>query len=103
MKEIAQKQQDKTEITKQAKKDIQRILVGSTKPKRNHTVFEINLTEKTIEKVKFERNTIIYFSDALQQKTENKSISIKENCIYVSALNKKNAFKILKRDFKIEF
>lgn len=92
MKETETKKQDKIEIVKQQKKDIQRILVGSVKPQKNHTIFEVNLVEKTIEKATFDRDFIFG--------QKNKSISKKENCIYISALNKKNVLKILKRDYE---
>ena len=101
MKKIELQTKDKTEITKQAKKDIQRVLVGNMQPQKNHTIFEVNLTDSTIEKAKFDRNLTITFSDAMSSKNENKSISKKADCIYISALNKKNVIKILKRDFDI--
>lgn len=103
MKETELKQSDKIEITKQAKKDIQRILDSRMKPHKNHTIFEVNLVEKTIEEAKFDRNLTITFSDAMQQKRENKSISKKQDCIYIPALNRKNVLKILKRDFGLSY
>ena len=96
-------QNDKIEIIKLAKKDIQRILDGRIQPNKNHTIFEVNLVEKTIEKAKFDRNLTITFSDAIQQKKENKSISKKQDCIYILALNRKNVLKILKRDFGLSY
>lgn len=92
MKETETKKQDKIEIVKQSKKDIQRILVGSVKPQKNHTIFEVNLVENTIVKATFDRDFIFG--------QKNKSVSKKENCIYISALNKKNVLKILKRDYE---
>jgi phytoene/squalene synthetase len=103
MKETELNQSDKMEITKQAKKDIQRILDGRIQPHKNHTIFEVNLTKKTIEKAKFDRNLTITFSDAMQQKKENKSISKKQDCIYIPALNRKNVLKILERDFGLSY
>ena len=58
MKETKTKKPDKIEIVKQQKKDIQRILVGSVKPQKNHTIFEVNLFENTIEKATFDRDFI---------------------------------------------
>lgn len=81
MKETETKKLDKIEIVKQQKKDIQRILVGSVKPQKNHTIFEVNLVEKTIEKATFDRDF------TFGQK--NKSISKKENCIYIASVSKR--------------
>lgn len=68
-----------------------------------HTTFEINYELKTIEKVCFDNPEAIKFEDAKQsiKKAAPKKITVKKNCIYISALNKKNAIKIAKRDFGI--
>lgn len=92
---------EKIEIVSQAKKDIQKILIGNINPKKNHILFEANHKEKTITRAKYNRNLTITFSDAMQQKKENKSVSVKNDCIYISALNVKNAIKILRRDYNL--
>lgn len=103
MKKTEPKQQDTIEIVKQAKKDIQKQLIGRVMPKKNHTLFEVDLKEKTIVEAKFESKKIISFEEAKQGKKENKSVLVKKDCLYIPALNKKNVIKILKRNFKIEF
>jgi ribosome-associated translation inhibitor RaiA len=103
MNEIKTKTQIKTEITKQAKKDIQKRLDGNIQPKKNHIVFEVNLQLETIEKAKFDKNVTITYSNALIQKKENKSITKNKDCIYISAMNKKNLIKKLKRDYCLSF
>jgi hypothetical protein len=95
---------DEVSIVKEAKKDIQKILIGSIKPKKNHILFEINVKEKTIEFAKFDKTPTINYLDIMQDKhlAKKNKVTKKENCIYISALNNKNALKILKREFNIE-
>lgn len=70
--------------------------------KKNHSLFEIDLNLKTIELAKFDELPAIKYEDAMKGNiSAQKKVTKKENCIYISALNKKNVIKILKRDFNI--
>lgn len=102
MKETEQKNQDTIEIVNEAKKDIQKVLVGRVIPKKNHRVFEVDLNKKTIVEAKFESKATISFEDAQSGKKENRSIAVKKECLYIPALNKKNVLKILKRNYNID-
>lgn len=103
MKELEQKNQDTIEILTEAKKDIQKVLVGRVIPKKNHRFFEVDLKEKTIVEAKFEKKATISFEDAKSGKNENKSVAVKKDFLYITALNKKNVVKILKRNYNIDF
>lgn len=94
---------DKTEITKQQIKGFQRVLTDKIKPQKNHTLFEVNLLDKTISLAEFEEIPPLEWHKAVKGDLSlNKVVTKKENCVYISSLNKENAIKILKRDFKIE-
>ena len=101
MNELKQRFSENLEVQKQAKKDIQKRLDGNIQPKKNHIVFEINVYQKTIIQAVFDKNITITFAQAVLERKENKSITRKKDCLYISAMNKKNAIKILKRDFNV--
>lgn len=93
---------DKIEITKQQEADTQKILDSKIIPHENHTLFEVDLSIKEIRLAAFDELPSIKWEDALKLKVSAiKKVTKKDNCIYISALNKKNALKILKRDYGI--
>lgn len=92
-------QKDKIEILKQQQAEIQKIFDSTIKPHKGHTLFEVNLIEKTIEKAEFDELPIIKWEDALNgQISVQRKITKRSSCIYISALNKKNVIKILKKE-----
>jgi queuine/archaeosine tRNA-ribosyltransferase len=111
------KDKDKVEITKQQQVEIQKVFESRIIPHANHTLFEFNVKKKTIEKAEVKpQNTTIHWFEALEKyhKKIIKKVNIlnantvtkaevikKDNCIYISALNKENVIKILERDFGI--
>jgi len=95
-------EKDKIEQLKQQVQEIQTVFDYKIIPQKNHTLFEINLNLKTIEVAEFDEIPAIKYTEAMKGNiVAQKKITKKENCIYVSALNKKNVLKILKRDFGI--
>jgi len=93
---------DKIEHVKQQVQEIQTVFDNRIKPKKNHTLFEFNLESKTIEIAEFDELPAISYQEALKGNiVTQKKVTKKENCIYISALNKKNVIKILKRDYNI--
>jgi hypothetical protein len=95
-------EKDKVEIVKQQQAEIQKVLDSTIRPSKGHTLFEVNLTDNTIQKAVFDELPYIKWEDALKGHISTQSkVTRKENCIYVSALNKNNVLKILKRDFNI--
>jgi hypothetical protein len=105
MKELQKKESDKIENVKQTKQETQFNKIGSLKPKKNHKLFEINISEKTIVLAEFQKlDTAIKWEYAVKGLISvNKKVMIKENCLYISAMNKKNVIKILRRDFGLIF
>jgi hypothetical protein len=92
-------EKDKLEFVKQQQAETQKILDSTIKPSKGHTLFEVNLIENTIEKAIFDELPNVKWEDALNGRISTQSkITKKPNCIYISALNKKNVLKILQRD-----
>lgn len=99
---LKHQEKDKIEITKQQQVEIQKVFDNRILPQRNHTLFEYNLIDKTIEVAIFDSSPEIKWEDVVKGLiSSNRKITRKDNCIYISALNKKNVIKILKRDFDI--
>jgi len=71
-------------------------LIGQLRPKRGHTVWEINIEARTICEAEFEKQDIDFHAISSGQ-TIRKRILRKPGCVYISALNKKNAWKIIDR------
>ena len=103
MKELEQKKSDKIENIKQVSIEKQTVYLGTARPKKGHTMFEVNYKLNTIEVAKFDELPAAKFQDWQKGSvTASKKITKKIDCIYVSALNKKNALKVLKRDLGLE-
>jgi len=94
---------DNIEEVKQVAIQKQTVFLGSVKPRKNHTLFEVNIEAKTIEKAEFDALPAISFEDAAKGITTAKKSKItkKPNCLYISALNKKNVIKILQKHFSV--
>jgi hypothetical protein len=112
-------EKDKVELVKQQVAEIQRVLNFRITPHGNHLLFEVDLKKGTIKLAEYAPpRTIIYWHEALAlyynkvfkkinifnaEKITKAEVMQKENCLYISALNKSNVIKILKRDFNIKF
>jgi hypothetical protein len=97
-------EKDKVEITKQQQEEIQTIFDSRITPHENHTLFEYNLNTRAIILATFQPEVKdILWSDAVNGnfKKLNKKVLKNEGCLYISALNKENCIKILKRDFNL--
>lgn len=72
-------------------------LLGSIRPKRGHTLFEVNLdTGDIIPAVKEPIDFVVG-----KKNSEKKSkVITKGNCIYISALNKRNVIKKINNHLK---
>lgn len=110
--ELEKVSEDKIEIVKQAEIKETITLEGRMLPKKNHTLFECSVVAKTVCKAKYKEpeKTIAYAeANGVKEKlvlgrptfkTKGKVI-IQKNHLYISALNFKNVFKILERDYKL--
>jgi len=95
-------EKDKIEQVKQQVQEIQTVFDYKIIPQKNHTLFEVNLSLKTIEIAEFDELPAVKFEEAMKGNiVSQKKVTKKENCVYISSLNKKNVLKILKRDFRI--
>ena len=104
MKETEIKHKEPIENVKQTQHEIKTVFTGVLYPKQGHTLFEINVDEQTIEVASFDAPPILKYEDAMQRNVSSaKKLTRKQGCLYISALNKKNVIKILKRDFNINF
>lgn len=103
MKELETKEKDKIEQVKQTVQEIQTVYLGKHKPQKNHTLFEINTIDRTIVKAEFDTLPAIDYKAAMDKQISSfKKITVKANCIYISALNVKNVIKILNREYGIK-
>ncbi len=102
MRELEPKGKDKIENVKQQKQETQRVLQNRLRPYNGHSLFEVDLEALTIVPAEYDKNLVIHWNDALKGLiSTTKEITKKENKLYISALNKRNVKKILKRDHNI--
>ena len=114
MKELEQKPENKIEFVKQAEIEKKQVLIGKMKPQKGHIVWEFNKKTLEIVPAQFQKLPASYQAKAVL-KTNNlhyfqkhttfsgSKIIIKQDCLYIPALNKKNVIKILERDFGINY
>ena len=74
-------------------------------PKENHKAFEYNLKKGELQLAEFMEEPVIKWEDVVNKNFKNikRKILKKDDCIYFTCLNFKNAIKILKRDFGINY
>lgn len=93
-----EKPKDKVDHVKQQVQEIQSLYEYSIKPHKNHILYEIDIVSGTIVEAQFDRPPVVKWEDAVNGSISvNKKITKKPNCIYISAMNKKNAIKILNK------
>lgn len=108
-------EKDKIVIVGQKEIEKKKELIGTRKVIKGHTIFEINLKERTIEPAQFEETAVAYPTGKptskglgiMQRKDGSKKMVLdalpsikrtiikKPDCIYISALNRKNVIKKL--------
>lgn len=99
MKEINNHQKDEIrhEIPDQHQKKPQFL---SRKPlKKNQTLFEFNFREDTITKVQYENQDLVHINGTKPKK----KVFLKENCLYIPALNFKNAIRHIHNKISKEY
>lgn len=85
---------------KEQKKEIK--LIGRIKPHPGHTLYQVNVTTLECTEAEFEKSDIKYEDAIKNKKPIVKKVLIKPNCLYISALNRKNVLKILIRDYGLK-
>lgn len=103
MEELKEKVKDKVEVSTKMQQETQRVLVGRIMPQRGHTVFEVNLEKGTIVPAEYDEQVLKLDLNTFKAPQKKRSLTKKEHCLYIPALNKKNVVKILKRNFGIIF
>ena len=70
--------------------------------KKGHTLFEISLSDFTINEAKYEEVNVELsrVGEKANYKNIKRKVIQKENCIYISALNKQNALKKFQQQAK---
>ncbi len=92
MKELELKAKQSHEVSIKQQKEKKHELIGQIIPHEGHTLFEINTKTKEIKEAQFsmiEKN-IAHNTFNIKQV---KQVIVNEDCVYISALNKKNAIK----------
>ena len=78
--------QERIELNVKKQQEIQYILHGTIKPEKGHFIWELNIETGEIKKAEFKTNKVV-FGAALPPK----ELIVKADCIYIPALNAKNA------------
>lgn len=100
MKELENIQKDKLEIQATIPVETEKKFLGSIVPHNGHTLFEMDLTTGSIRKAVFESVDVDYKEAANGNIVSKKQVIVKQNCIYVSALNAKSSVKHFKKMIK---
>jgi hypothetical protein len=88
---------DKENVEIVGQKEVKKNLthVATIRPHRGHTLFEVNTRTGMIAPVQFEQVDADFRSFAEGRERVHKKVIEKPDCIYISALNKKNVVKKL--------
>lgn len=86
-------------ITLQQEKEIKQKLVGRLVPHKGHTIFEINFVTGECKPAEIIQNetAALTTSKKLSKPQSIGKVVINKDCVYVSAMNKKNALKHLQK------
>ena len=80
--------QNTIELNVKKKQEIEYVLQGTIKPQIGLFVWELNEETGEIKKAEFKRNTAVYGAELPPEE-----LVVKADCIYIPALNAKNAKK----------
>jgi hypothetical protein len=97
MKELEPRKRDKLEVAVVKPIEKQYKKVGTLKPEKGHTCFELNLSNGNVTIAEYETTSVSIIAAAKGDTSPHHKLKVKENCIYTTALNRKNAFKKFKR------
>ena len=94
-----QKDRDDVRIEQVVKKKNEFHLIGSQRKVKGHTLYAFNTVTKEIKVAPVERKVYFGFNGNVTYKNE---LTVEKNCIYLQALNEKNAKKkLLKMGYSI--
>jgi hypothetical protein len=83
---------DKLESVYQQQIEKQKKHVGQIQIHKGHKLYEINIITNQIQELTFDSKDVMFNGKSL---VKNKRLTMKKDCIYISALNKKNVLKKL--------
>jgi hypothetical protein len=97
MKELNQqtriKQEQEVELSIKKKQEIDYVLLGSLRPQKGHKLFECNISTGVVKEAEYDKpKDIIGYINSIKF-VENKKLIVHPDCIYIPALNLKNAKK----------
>lgn len=95
MKEINTSNFESTEIVDQVKQEKKTVLVNRLLPKQGHKCFQYNVESNELTYAKFVESNIDFESAAQGNIVARRKVLIVDSCMYVTALNFKNAIKHL--------
>ncbi len=84
---------EKIEIHSLKEIDKEQKLVGRIVPYKGHTLFEINCTTGDITEAEYKLDAVKYENVVKGDLQKIRKVITKENCLYISCLNKKTAKK----------
>ena len=87
--------ENKVEISVKKQRQVEYVLAGVITPKQGHFIWEVNTKTGEIKLAEYKRDTLVYNSKVV---LPNKKLVINSDCLYIPALNKKNAYKHFLRD-----
>lgn len=99
MKEIKINLKDQVQVHGQKQVESKKVFLGSIRKIPGHTLFEFNLDTYELQKAEIKVDVIVNSSTEYKTRT---SVIKKENCIYIQALNLKNARKKILKHFNIK-
>ncbi len=91
-------EKDKVEIVTQAEVKTQVAKVGTIRPHKGHTLFQIDLESGEVTEAEFDRLDVDFEELKKEEASRlkpgvKKRVVVKKGCVYISALNKTNAIK----------
>lgn len=95
MKELEKYEKVNQEVVIPIKSEMK--LLGTLKPQKGHKCFEINTITQDINEAEFYEDIVSMFSSSYERR---KKLKVKDSCVYLTALNKKNALKKYREQLK---
>jgi hypothetical protein len=105
MKELEYYKNDSNEVKKVAPIKKEKELLGTLYPQKGHKCFEINTLTNEIKEAEYSTNETAYLlnpgvSVKSMQGYIKRVLNTKSDCVYITALNKKNALKKYREQLK---
>lgn len=86
---------EKPKIHKEAEVKKENNFIGSKRLRKGHTLFEVNASTGEIKIAEYQTKDVFINSD--NSTTKRKTVIVRENCIYIGALNVENVKKKLSK------